>query len=366
VHREGWVRNIVDRVQRFLGWTTIPVAEEVLGEGKSRFLASLGITGASSVGDAYRKNPPFAKTAKDRAATLEGAAAVEHQDVTGHEFGANEEHDRVADVLRTTGSGKWGALDEIGLPLWRIAGHGDGAGSDGVDANFGGKLLGENASEKNHASFGNGVGKKFAPAREPTDVGEIDDDAVGRLREIRRGGLATEEGSLEIGVEGGIPSGFGSFAEFGFEEIGGAVDEDIEALEFRRDARNEIVNLLDASEVGLQSNGASAEFFDFVDDFEGLLLRFTVVDGDVGAFGGDPQSDGAAKALPCPGNEGDAAMEGVFGGHGVGGLGKGSTGFTTEDTRAQRKPGAKRRNVLASKGGRYTGKPKRKASPLKG
>ena len=236
--------------------------------------------------------------------------------MAGHEFGADEEHYRVGDVLRAAGSAERGALGEVGLPRWRIAGHGDGAGSDGVDANFGSKFLGKNAREEHDAGFGNGVGKKFPPAHEATDVGEIDDDAVARLRQIRGSGLAAEERSLEIGVEGGIPGGFGSLAEFGFEEICGAVDEDIEALEFACDACDEFMDLLDASEVGLDGEGATAEFFDFADDFEGFLLGFTVVDGDVGAFAGETKSDGAAKALPCPGDEGDAVVQGGFGGHG--------------------------------------------------
>jgi hypothetical protein len=245
--------------------------------------------------------------------------------VAGHEFGGDEEHDGVGDVLRTASFCEWGALDEIGLPFGRIAGHGDGAGSDGVDANFGGELLSENASEKNDTGFGNGVRKKFAPAHEAADIGEIDDNAVARLHEIGRGRLAAEKRSLEIGIEGSIPGGFGSFAKFGFEEIGGAVDEDIEAVELFGDTRKKIVNLLDACEVGLDSNGAATEPFDFVDDFEGFFLRIAVMDSDVGTFGGETKSDGAAKALPCPSDEGDAVVEGGIDGHGVRGLGKGST-----------------------------------------
>lgn len=167
--------------------------------------------------------------------------------------------------------------------------------------------------------------KKFAPAHQAADVGEIDDDAVARLREIGRGGLAAEEWCFEIGVEGRVPGGFGGFAKFSFEEIGSAVDEDIESVEFLRDTRKEILNLLDASEIGLDGDGAAAEFFDVVDDFEGFRLRFAVVDGDVGAFGSEAKSDSAAETLPCPGDEGDAVVEGGFGGHKVGGLGKGST-----------------------------------------
>ena len=276
--------------------------------------------------------------------------------MAGHEFGTDDEQDRVGDVLGMAGSGERGTLNEVGLPLWGITGHGDSAGSDGVDANLGGKFLGENASEENDASFGNGVGKKFAPAYEATDIREIDDDTAARLREIRRGRLAAEERSLEISVEGGIPGGFGSLAEFGFEEIGGAVDEDVEALEFLGDACDEIVDLLDASEVGLDGDGATAEFFDFVDDFEGCLLGFTVVDRNVGAFVGETKGDGAAKALPCPGDEGDAVVQGRFGGPGRGHVRKGSTRgarrcVSDSPQRTQRNPRARGRRKKASMGG---------------
>ena len=245
--------------------------------------------------------------------------------MAGHEFGTDDEHDRVGDVLRMAGSGERGALNEVGLPLWGITGHGDRAGSDGIDTHLGGKFLGQNASEENDAGFGNGVGKKFAPAHETADVGEIDDDAAARSREIRSGGLAAEERSLEISVDGGIPSGFGSLAKFGFEEIGGTVDEDIEALEFVCDARDEIVDLFDVGEISLDGDGAAAELFDFVDDFEGCLLGFTVVDRNVGAFVGETKGDCPAKALPSPGDQGDAVVQGRFGGHGRGHVRKGST-----------------------------------------
>jgi hypothetical protein len=85
------------------------------------------------------------------------------------------------------------------------------------------------------------------------------------------------------------------------------------------------VDLLDASEVGLDSDGATPAFFDFVNDLEGFLLGLTVVDGDVGTFAGETKSDGAAKALPCPSDEGDAVLPDRLGGHGRGHVRKGST-----------------------------------------
>ena len=105
-------------------------------------------------------------------------------------------------------------MDEVGFQFGRIAGHGDGAGGDGVDANFGGKLFGEDAGHQDNAGLGDGMRKVFAPAGEAADVSKIDDDATAGLREIGRGGLGTEERGFEVGVEGGIPGGFRGLTEF--------------------------------------------------------------------------------------------------------------------------------------------------------
>lgn len=245
----------------------------------------------------------------------EGAAAVEDEDVASHEFGADHEHDGVGDILRRAGSGERGALDEVRLPFGGIAGHGNGAGCDGVDANGRGELLGENAGHENDSAFGNRMREKFSPSDEAANVSEIDDDAVARLSEIGSGGLGAEEGRFEIGVERGVPSGFGGLAEFGFEEIGSTVDEDVEALKFLGDARNELLNLVYVGKLSLKGDGTAAESFDFTNNFAGFRFRFAVVDGDVDAFAGETKSNCAANAFPCPGDEGHEALQIDFPGH---------------------------------------------------
>ena len=208
------------------------------------------------------------------------------------------------------------AADEVGLPLGGIAGHGDGAGSDGVDADGGSEFFGEDAGHENDAGFGDGVGEKFTPAEQATNIGEIDDDALPGFGEMRSGGLGGEEGGFEIGVEGGVPGLLGGGAEFGFEEIGGVVDEDVEAVEVVDGLIDEILDFGDAGEVGGNGDGAAAEFFDFVDGVAGFVFGMAVVDGDVGAFGGEAQGDEAADAFGGTGDEGDAAREVGLGRHG--------------------------------------------------
>jgi hypothetical protein len=229
--------------------------------------------------------------------------------VTGQELGADEEEDGVGNVLRRAGAGERSALDEIGLPFRRIARHGNGAGSDGVDADSGSKFLGESAGEENDAGLGNGVGKKFGPAEEAAEIREINNGAAAGLREVRGSGLRAEEGRFEICVEGGIPNGFGGLAKFRFEEIGSGVYEDVEAVEFVDGARHEVLDFRDAREISVDGDGATAESLDFVNDLERFGFRFAVVDDDVGALGGKTKSDDAAKALPSPSDEGDTAKE---------------------------------------------------------
>jgi len=130
----------------------------------------------------------------------EGAAAVEDKGLAGEEFGGDEEEDGVGDFVGAAGALEGSAADEIGLPFGGIAGHGDSAGGDGVHADGGGEFLGEDAGHENDAGFGDGVGEKFTPAEQATNIGEIDDDALPGLGEMGSSGLGAEEGGFEIGV----------------------------------------------------------------------------------------------------------------------------------------------------------------------
>ena len=67
---------------------------------------------------------------------LQGAAAVDYQDVTGDEGRMNEERDGVGYVIGGAGAVQGGAADEVGFPFGGVAGHGDGPGGYGVYADF--------------------------------------------------------------------------------------------------------------------------------------------------------------------------------------------------------------------------------------
>ena len=69
------------------------------------------------------------------------------------------------------------------------------------------------------------------PAEQSADVGKIYDVAAIFLQQ-RRGGLRTEKRRLEIYVQRGIPAFFGGGGEFRVQEIGGVVDQNVEAAEF--------------------------------------------------------------------------------------------------------------------------------------
>lgn len=70
---------------------------------------------------------------------------------------------------------------------------------------------------------------------------------------------------------------------------------------------HEILNFADVGEVSRNGEGAAAEFFDFVDGIAGFGFGMAVVNGDVGAFGGEAEGDEAANASGGAGDEGDAA-----------------------------------------------------------
>lgn len=133
---------------------------------------------------------------------------------------------------------------------------------------------------------------------------------------MRSSGLGAEERGLEIGVEGGVPGLLGSGTEFGFEEIGGVVDEDVEAVEVADGLIDEILDLGDVGEVGGNGDGALAELLDFVDGVAGFGFGAAVVDGDVGALGGEAEGYETSNAFGGAGDEGDAAGESLFVGHG--------------------------------------------------
>jgi len=81
---------------------------------------------------------------------------------------------------------------------------------------------------------------------------------------------------------------------------------------------DEILDLGYVREVGGNGDGATAEFFDFADGVLGFGFGAAVVDGDVGAFRGQAQSDKAAEAPGGAGDEGDAARQPLFVGSFVG------------------------------------------------
>jgi hypothetical protein len=240
---------------------------------------------------------------------LESAAAVEDQGLASDEFGLDEVEHRGDDFVRLSGATEGSAANVVGLPLGRIAGHADCAGGDGVYADGGSEFLGENTSHYDDARFRERVGEIFAPTEEAANVGEIDDDSAAGLGEMGRGGLSAEEGGFEIGVEGGVPGFFGSFAEFCFEEIGGAIDENVEATKVAEDVIDEILNGRDIGEFGGECGSLRTEGFDFADKAVGFEGGFAIVDCEVGTFARQTEGDGAAEAFGGAGNESYAAVE---------------------------------------------------------
>src|SRR5260370_41255161 len=68
---------------------------------------------------------------------LQGAAAVDDEDLAGYEFGADEIGDGVGYVIGGAGSGEGAAADESGFPVGCTAEHGEGVEGHGGVAGFG-------------------------------------------------------------------------------------------------------------------------------------------------------------------------------------------------------------------------------------
>src|SRR5260370_2996841 len=203
---------------------------------------------------------------------LQGAAAVDDEDLAGYEFGADELGDGVGYVIGGAGSVEGGAEDEIGFPGAGIAEQGDGAGSDGVDANFGRESFREALGQHDDAGFGSAVRNVAGPREDSADVSKIDDDAA-RLFQERRGGLRAEEGRFQIGVQRGVPDFLGRVFHAGGEKIGGAVDEDVEAAEVLGGLLKEAPDFGDAAQVGLQEHAFSSQLGNFGGSVFGFGLR---------------------------------------------------------------------------------------------
>lgn len=166
---------------------------------------------------------------------LKSPPTIENKDLAGHEIRMNEEGNGGGDIEGSAGAMERGAFDEVGFHLGRIAGHRDGAGCDGVDANFRCQRLRQATREHDDASFGDAMRNVAGPGEQTANIGKVDDDAAAGLLQEGGGGLGAEKRRFEICVEGSVPSLFGGSFEFGVQEVGGAVYKDVEAAkEFGR------------------------------------------------------------------------------------------------------------------------------------
>lgn len=255
---------------------------------------------------------PPARARVSKSGKLEGAATVDDQDVARDKLSGEEEENGIRNFFRTAGAAQRGAPDKIFLPFGGIAGHGDGAGSKGVDAHGGSELLGQNAGHEDDAGFREGVREKFAPAEETANIGKIDDDAASGFGEMRRGRLRAKERRFEIGVERSVPGLFRGCTEFRFQKVGGAVHEDVELPEVCDHVGNQLLDGRDAGELRREGGRAAAHFFNFGDKFTSFGGRFSIVHRDIGAFVREAERNSAAQALRSAGDQSHAARQFLF------------------------------------------------------
>src|ERR1043166_440567 len=137
--------------------------------------------------------------------------------------------------------------------------------------------------EADEAGFGGGVMQAYDAAGLCGYGREIDDAAPVALAHVGEDALGDEESGSEIDAEDAVPVFESNFGDgLGLRDTG-VVDEDFYFAEVAFGLGDEAFDVGGEGDVGLDGNGAAAEFLDVGDDGFGGGLLGVVVDGDVAA-----------------------------------------------------------------------------------
>src|SRR5579864_459914 len=191
--------------------------------------------------------------------------------MTGDEAGGvgGQEDGGAGEFVELAETAHGGAQQELAAALGTVQERGvqigaQDAGDERVDADAGsGPLDGEGLGERSDGGFAGAVGSNFVEAEERGERADIDDAAVTPLEHVTAEDAASAQRAVEVGVDDGVPLGFGKIEGGHAPGAAGAIDENLDAAEFSRGGREELLETLDVGDVAGLREGAAAERLDF-------------------------------------------------------------------------------------------------------
>src|SRR5216683_2457407 len=200
------------------------------------------------------------------------AAAINHQYLPGQKLRVHQVRNGISNVRWLAGSPQGCNLNEVRLPLRRIARHRNRSRSNGIHPHFRSKFLGKAPRKHDDAGFRNTMWNVPRPAEDPANIREINDHPM-TLLEKRRGRLRAEKRRRQIGVQGGVPGLFRRGFEFGVEKIGGVVDQDVQPPKLFFRLVEQPLNFRNVGKIRHDGKSAPTEFFDFSNRTDSFRAR---------------------------------------------------------------------------------------------
>src|SRR5918992_4926417 len=244
------------------------------------------VTSACAPSNAVTRLPSEERSASVRAASPSDGhpAAVDRDDCpvqVARPVGC-EEHDRLRDLLWSSGAAHWDRQDDRGEAVAHGVGPGrvGGAGRDGVDADAVRTVLGRpRLRQQRRGGLGGAVGRQAGHAELGDHRRDVDDAPMAAGRHPRRDRRRQQKRRLDIDRERLVEGRLGELMRGAARKSAGVVDEDVDI----GGTPGERTHLIGRCEVGTDELGAPALLLDRSDDLRATLLA-PAGDHDVGAL----------------------------------------------------------------------------------
>ena len=121
--------------------------------------------------------------------------------------------------------------------------------------------------------------------------------------------LGNEKLRSRVGVEDLVVDLWGDLEERGEVLLSGVGHDNVETAKGLLALLEELDDVRDHGDVGLDGDSVGAELLDLLDDGVGIVGGLSVVDDDFGATGGELKSDTTADTTAGTGDKGYLALE---------------------------------------------------------
>src|ERR687892_717129 len=256
------------------------------------------VTSACAPSNAVTRLPSEERRASVRAASPSDGhpAAVDRDDCPVQVAGpvGGEEHDRLRDLLRSSGAAHWDRRDDRGEAVAHGVGSGRvcGAGRDGVDADAVRTVLGcPRLRQQRRGGLGGAVGRQAGHAELGDHRRDVDDAPMAAGRHPRRDRRRQEERRLDVDREGLVEGWLGKLMRRAAGKDAGVVDEDVDV----GGTLGERTHLSGRSEIGADELGGAARLLDR-SDYPRATLLAPAGDHDVSA----PTCQSLRRRAPDP------------------------------------------------------------------